>query len=90
MLTDVVLITTGAQIVDVVLSVNVEFMLCPTTAMDVIFPNLPQWLLVPSYRTTLTIMVCIVGTIMTALYIFAAKVLRPLYHGSAKSTKKHA
>lgn len=76
------------EIVDVVLSVNVEFMLCPTSAMVVIFPHLPQWLLIPSYRTTLTIMVFIVGTFMTTLYIFLAKWLRPLYHGSAKPVKK--
>lgn len=74
------------QVIDVVLSVNVEFMLCPTSAMDVIFPNLPSWMFSPSYRSTLTLFVILVGFTITWLYLTVAGLLKGLL--GSKDKKK--
>ena len=55
------------------LNVNVEFMLCPTGAMEAIFDVVPSWVLFPTYRTCMTIIVFIIGPIISLIYITAAK-----------------
>jgi hypothetical protein len=75
-------------VVDVILSVNVEFMLCPTAAMEVIFPKLPSYIFWPSYRTTLTITVFLVGMIMSWLYITVTRIIVYLFFPATSLTKK--
>jgi len=73
------------EVIDVVLSVNVEFMLCPTSAMDIIFPNLPSWMFFPSYRSTLTFFVILVGFTITWMYLtFAGLIQKVLGTGEKK------
>ena len=60
---------------DLLLNVNVEFMLCPTAAMLDIFPLLPAWVLWPSYRSALTVVVVIVGSVLSYLYIGTAHLI---------------
>lgn len=60
-------------------------MLCPTGAMEDIFPMLPQWMLLPSYRTTLTALVIVVGTAMTYAYITLARLIKPMLFDDAVS-----
>lgn len=64
------------QVVDLALNVNVEFMLCPTSAMLTIFPLVPSWVLWPSYRSTLTHVVIIVGSLISYTYVGAASLIR--------------
>lgn len=70
-----------AQVVDLALNVNVEFMLCPTTAMLGIFAAIPDytWLIWPSYRSTLTIAVMLVAPPLSYSYILVAGLLRALF-----------
>jgi hypothetical protein len=63
-------------VIDLLLDVNVEFMLCPTSAMISIFSTLPSWVTFPSYRSTLTIVVVILGYILSYSYFFVAKALQ--------------
>lgn len=76
------------EVIDWFLGVNVEFMLCPTGAMNDIFPLLPQWLMLPSYRSTLTYAVILVGNLMSFAYILVAKAIRLLV--SPKSSHSHS
>lgn len=66
------------EAIDLVLSVNVEFMLCPTDSMVTIFSTLPDWLNWPSYRSTLTYAVIVVAFPLSYSYIYSAKLLRLL------------
>lgn len=61
------------------LNVNVEFMLCPTSAMLTIFPLVPSWVLWPSYRSTLTHVVIIVGSLIPYIYAGAASLIRIVF-----------
>lgn len=54
-------------------------MLCPTGAMVVIFANFPPWFTFPSYRSTLTIGVFIIGTLISYFYLGLAKVIETLF-----------
>jgi hypothetical protein len=76
------------QGVDLLLNVNVEFMLCPTAAMLTIFPLLPAWVLWPSYRSTLTLVVIVVGTLISYFYVAVAALLRKVSGGAKASAKK--
>ncbi len=76
------------QVVDWSLGVNVEFMLCPTGAMLDIFPMLPQILLLPSYRTTLTIAVLIVGALVAHTYMAIAKLFQLFFAAEKKHHRK--
>lgn len=80
------------QVVDLALNVNVEFMLCPTAAMHTLFPLVPSWVLWPSYRSTLSFVVFIVGTVISYLYIGAAALIRsamkPTASAGAKAKKQ--
>lgn len=71
------------QIVDLALNVNVEFMLCPTSAMLTIFPLVPSWVLWPSYRSTLTHVVVIVGSLLAYTYVGAASLIRVAFPSSS-------
>lgn len=73
---------------DLLLNVNVEFMLCPTAAMLTIFPLLPSWVLWPSYRSTLTLVVIVVGTLISYLYVGAAALVRRVSGGAKVTAKK--
>ena len=70
------------------LSVNVEFMLCPTGAMNSIFSLLPSWLLFPTYRTIITYLVFIIGPLISFCYIMAAKFVIQLKCAIFSSEKK--
>ena len=61
------------QVLDLILSVNVEFMLCPTGAMTSVFSLLPSWILFPSYRSIITLLVFVIGPLISITYITAAK-----------------
>mmetsp|Transcript_23060 Transcript_23060/g.38468 ORF Transcript_23060/g.38468 Transcript_23060/m.38468 type:complete len:291 (-) Transcript_23060:312-1184(-) len=63
------------EVVDLSLDVNVEFMLCPTAAMVSISALLPSWVTWPSWRSTLTIIVLLVGTLISYLYIFVTRLI---------------
>jgi hypothetical protein len=80
----------SAQVVDLAFNVNVEFMLCPTAAMHTIFPLVPQWLLWPSYRTTLTLVVFLVGTLISYAYMAAAALIRTQFPPTAVDSKRKA
>jgi hypothetical protein len=67
------------QIVDLSLDVNVEFMLCPTASMHTIFALVPDWILWPSYRSTLTIAVMIIAWPISYSYIAAGHLLRLVF-----------
>lgn len=69
---------------DVLFNVNVEFMLCPTEPMVAIFSNFPPGVVYPSYRTTLTFGVYIIGITMTFLYMTAAYMVKFLLPGMFK------
>jgi hypothetical protein len=59
--------------------VNVEFMLCPTGAMVDIFGLFPSWILTPSYRSTLTYAVLIIGNVIAWTYIGIAKLIQTAF-----------
>eukprot|EP01035_Chromulina_nebulosa_P032006 gene32006-42706_t len=63
------------EAIDLLLGVNVEFMLCPTGAMVSIFSTLPEWVTYPTYRTVLTFVVILVGYLLSFLYTGIAKLL---------------
>jgi hypothetical protein len=65
--------------VDLSLDVNVEFMLCPTASMFTIFALVPEWVLWPSYRSTLTIAVMIIAWPISYSYIAAGHLLRLVF-----------
>lgn len=67
--------------------VNVEFMLCPSSAMSGVFGLVPASVLWPSYRTPLTLIVFLVGTIVTYTYIGLSKVLRSVVRVQDKEKK---
>lgn len=72
---------------DLLLSVNVEFMLCPTGAMTSIFSLVPPWVLFPSYRSIITLLVFIIGPTISIAYITVAKFV--LYLKSILFTNKN-
>ena len=57
---------------DATFLVNVEFMLCPTLGMRDIFALLPAWLLWPSYRSSLAIVVGLGSVGVAYLYMAVA------------------
>ena len=61
------------QVIDLALNVNVEFMLCPTGAMQSAFSIAPSWVLFPTYRTLMTLIVFMIGPLISQIYIYAAK-----------------
>lgn len=66
-------------------------MLCPTGAMIEIFKNFPQWMIFPSYRSTLTLGVFVIGTIISYIYIGTATFISKLLGGGRrKETKSKA
>mmetsp|Transcript_8691 Transcript_8691/g.8629 ORF Transcript_8691/g.8629 Transcript_8691/m.8629 type:complete len:302 (+) Transcript_8691:72-977(+) len=78
--------------IDLLLNVNVEFMLCPTGAMNSIFGQFPPWLLFPSYRSVMVVLVCIVGSFMAHCYVkisknvlFLQKLLSDIKNGTFNS-----
>ncbi len=72
--------------IDLLITVNVEFMLCPTGAMASIFDLLPPAVLYPSYRTPLTAVVLLVAPCIAYSYVFAARFL--MLATRAKADKK--
>ncbi len=64
--------------IDVYFSINVEFLLCPTSAMLTVFEILPPILLHPSYRTTLTILLFLISIPVTYAYIFPSMILHKI------------
>lgn len=74
--------------VDLITEVNVEFMLCPSSAMAAVFSLAPAVVLQPSYRTPLTLVVFIVGTMVSYTYIGVSKLLRRLVTGGGAQDKK--
>lgn len=48
-------------------------MLCPTGAMTSVFSLLPSWILFPSYRSIITLLVFVIGPLISVAYITAAK-----------------
>lgn len=77
-----------SQIVDVCLMVNVEFMLCPTNAMNTIFSMLPGWITWPTYRSTICIGVIIVGAAVSYLYVATTKLLQGLFEVRSENKNK--
>lgn len=63
------------ELIDLLITVNVEFMLCPTGAMATIFDLLPPAILYPSYRTPLTAVVLVVAPCIAFCYIALARLL---------------
>ena len=68
-----VLYPTEQQVVDLVFNVNVEFMLCPTSAMAEAFSGLPPSLQWPSYRSLMTYIVFITSSLISTVYILPAQ-----------------
>ena len=68
--------------------VNVDFILCPTSAMVDIFGLFPKWLFLPSYRTFMTIAVFLVGTIISYTYIGIATMFCNAFLDVNASTRK--
>jgi len=56
------------ETIDVTFSVNPQFMICPTFALQGIFKELPQYLLYPSYRTFVTIVFSPVAVLVAHIY----------------------
>lgn len=50
-------------------------MLCPTGAMTSMFSLVPKWLLYPTYRTIITLLVLIIGPAISMAYIYLAKLV---------------
>ena len=50
-----------------------EFMLCPTGAMSSIFSLVPSWVLFPTYRSVITLLVFLIGPTISFAYISIAK-----------------
>lgn len=77
----------GYEVLDLVTQVNTMFMLCPTGAMRAIFAEVPAWVLLPSYRTTLCLVFFVVGGVISGTYIVISRVLMSLLRrkGGAKS-----
>lgn len=73
---------------DLLSTVNVEFMLCPTGAMHGIFAQLPPFLLKPSYRTHLTAVVNVVAIPIAYTYIFLARMLMSIFGKAAARKEK--
>eukprot|EP01031_Cornospumella_fuschlensis_P025081 gene25081-30295_t len=75
------------EVVDMVTEVNVEFMLCPSAAMAGVFGLVPASILQPSYRTPLTVIVFIVGTIISYSYIGLSNILRNVLKAQKQEKK---
>ena len=73
--------------IDLVITVNVEFMLCPTGAMQTIFDQLPAAILWPSYRTPLTAVVLVVAPCMASSYILMSRLLMMVIGANKRKTK---
>lgn len=73
---------------DLMTSVNIEFMLCPTGAMNAIFTQLPPGLLWPSYRTPLTTVVIFVAIGIALFYIFVGRLIQSMVGTKPKKAKK--
>jgi len=76
--------------VDQLAEVNVEFMLCPTFGMVETFKSLPPYLLLPSWRSTLTWFVAISAVFLSNGYALSARIIRFMVASSAEAntTKK--
>jgi len=75
--------------IDVFTLVNVDFMLCPTSAMKEVFRMVSQSLIWPSYRSTITIIVAFLGWPLSYFYKLLAALLGTLYMGGISGTKKY-
>jgi hypothetical protein len=73
------------QVWDLLLNVNVEFMLCPSAAMEGAFNALPQKIFWPTYRTTMCIVVFILGFLISWMYILCAKAVQVMVGAKVKS-----
>jgi hypothetical protein len=77
------------EIIDINLKVNVEFMLCPTGPMDVIFNSVPQQIVhIPTYRTLMVIVVVLVGIIISYIYYYLALLITKFISLFSKSSYK--
>lgn len=76
------------EYVDVYFLVNVEFMLCPTGAMNSIFSQLPSWLFWPSYRSLLCVVVFFVGYLIAGIYILIGSIHFNLFGKKDSLSKK--
>jgi len=73
--------------IDLFTLINVDFMLCPTSAMKQAFQIVPEGLLWPSYRTTITVVVALVGWPLSYIYKFLVVLIDSLPLGDT-SVKK--
>jgi hypothetical protein len=73
--------------IDLLTLVNVDFMLCPTSAMKHAFRMVPQSLLWPSYRSTITLAVALVGWPLSYMYKFLIVLIGALPVGDARVKK---
>jgi uncharacterized membrane protein len=58
---------------------NVDFILCATESMQVIFKEFPDWMLLPTFRTFMTFAVFLVGFIISYLYKIIATVIKKVF-----------
>ena len=67
--------------VNVTLSVNVNFFLCPTPGIRDLLSALPQEAIWPSYRTILTLAMFVLALIFSAIYVLVAAVFYRVWRG---------
>ena len=67
------------EFIDLNFNVNVQFLLCPTFALQDIFKSFPPYLLYPSYRTTVTVGFTVIGLITAHIYWAISKLFYMLY-----------
>ena len=58
------------QPINVSFGVNINFFLCPTPGLHTIFAAVPSYLLLPSYRTFLSIAAVVLATLFSYIYVF--------------------
>lgn len=76
------------EAIDVTFSVNPQFMICPTFALQGIFKTLPPYLLYPSYRTFVTLLFSPVAVLVSHIYWGASLLWMRLAESYAENSMK--
>lgn len=77
------------EAINVAFGVNINFFLCPTPGISAIFDVLPSFIVWPSYRTPMSIVIFIVALILSYIYVaFVAVLYYVTGYASRLSDKK--
>lgn len=75
------------ETIDALSLVNINFMLCPTTNMEIAFTNLPTWAMYPSYRAAMFVLMPTMSYFMAYFYKFVSFLFKLVLEKKEKSRK---